>query len=36
LQGARKLGLMESLSTAWLALWDEKAGRLVSFGSLKS
>jgi omega-6 fatty acid desaturase (delta-12 desaturase) len=35
LQGARKLGLMESLSTAWLALWDEKAGRLVSFGSLK-
>jgi omega-6 fatty acid desaturase (delta-12 desaturase) len=36
LQGARKLGLTESLSTAWLALWDEKAGRLVSFGSLKS
>ncbi|MFT4633537.1 MAG: omega-6 fatty acid desaturase (delta-12 desaturase) [Candidatus Pseudothioglobus sp.] len=36
LQDARKLGLMESLSTAWLALWDEKAGRLVSFTSLKS
>jgi len=35
LQDARKLGLMESLSTAWLALWEEKAGRLVSFSSLK-
>jgi omega-6 fatty acid desaturase (delta-12 desaturase) len=34
LQDARKLGLKESLSTAWLALWDEQAGRLVSFASL--
>jgi len=36
LQNARKLGLRESLSTAWLALWDEQAGRLVSFASLSA
>ena len=34
LQNARKLGIVESLSTAWLALWDEKAGKMVSFSSL--
>ena len=35
LQNPRKLGLMESLSTAWLALWDEKSGKMVSFASLR-
>ena len=28
---ATSLGLVESLGTATLALWDEEAGRLVSF-----
>ncbi|MBV1879497.1 MAG: fatty acid desaturase [Pseudomonadales bacterium] len=31
LQQARKLSLRESLTTAWLALWDEDAQRLISF-----
>ncbi len=31
LQQARNLGLAESLGTAWLALWDEQSGRLISF-----
>ncbi|HAK52975.1 MAG TPA: fatty acid desaturase [Gammaproteobacteria bacterium] len=30
-QEARRLGLWESLGTAWLALWDEDAQRMISF-----
>lgn len=36
LQGMSRLRLAESLKCVRLALWDEKAGKLVGFGALKT
>lgn len=35
LQGAKKFGMVESLGTAFLALWDEEKGRLITFSQYK-
>ncbi len=36
LQACRELTLLESLRSAWLDLWDEEQGKLVSFRSLRA
>jgi len=35
LQDTKKLGIIESLSTAFLALWDEAEGRMITFSDYR-
>lgn len=36
LQDTKKLGMIDSLSTAFLALWDEAEGRMITFAQYKT